>query len=306
MCVCVCVSYLQSSVSIFYTLSKFLQQGISWFRASCWFQHLWVLLKIESEDQKCVPVSMSLHTVCTESVWPCVGLHALHVPATVAPCPAESVRAVWCSCPFPAPQCVSLPHSLSERLLWPEAQSEFSAGHSAGPAAQRREVTYSFIICAARLWFGLLAHSQNTLTWLCFSVTSLCCSTSCKSEFSLSLNLITSSPCLWLCLRLLWLASSSRPRENRELCAATSSPCTWASVKDSLTPSGAWRKNDHGPRSICHQLRDKISILDLGLYHYTCTTSHLALRKLVAVGQFSQLTQRGVLPINQLIQLLDL
>lgn len=86
------------------------------------------------------------------------------------------------------------------------------------------------------------AHTQ---TWLCFSVTSLCCSASCRSERSLSLVLAMSSPCLWLCLRLLWLASSSRPRENRELCTPTSSRCSWASVPASLPPSGAWRRGHH-------------------------------------------------------------
>ncbi len=86
---------------------------------------------------------------------------------------------------------------------------------------------------------------KEKLTWLCFSVTSLCCSASCRSELSLSLNLIRSSPCLWLCLRLLWLASSSRPRENKELWTPTSSLWSWANVKDSLTPSGTWRENDN-------------------------------------------------------------
>lgn len=37
-----------------------------------------------------------------------------------------------------------------------------------------------------------------------------------------------------------------------------------------------------------------------------CTSSHLALSKLVVVGHLSQLTQRGVLPFNQLVQLLGL
>lgn len=47
-------------------------------------------------------------------------------------------------------------------------------------------------------------------------------------------------------------------------------------------------------------------ILDQGLHHYMGATSHLALGELVAVGHFCQLTQRGVLPINQLVQLLGL
>lgn len=47
-------------------------------------------------------------------------------------------------------------------------------------------------------------------------------------------------------------------------------------------------------------------ILDLGLHHYTWLLSHLALSELVAVGHLSQLAQRGVLPLNQLVQLLGL
>lgn len=49
-----------------------------------------------------------------------------------------------------------------------------------------------------------------------------------------------------------------------------------------------------------------LTILDLGLHHYTFPLSHLALSKLVAVGHLSQLAQCGVLPFNQLVQLLGL
>lgn len=157
------------------------------------------------------------------------------LPVTAVLCPAESVWAAWCSGLFPALLRISLPHFPSELLPYPEVLSDFSEGHSGGPAGQKTDSGWSLFPLRLPASFTL----TNALTWLCFSVTSLCCSTSWRSEMSLSFSLIRSSPCLWLCLSLLWLASNSRPRENRELCTPTSSLCSWASATDSLTPSGA-------------------------------------------------------------------
>lgn len=166
-------------------------------------------------------------------IWVRIDYMGCMLPATVSPCPADSVWAVQCSCLSPEPHCVSLPHSPSVLLLWSEAQCRFSGGHSAGSAVEDTHV--KLLVLQTLIYIDKLTVM---LTWLCFSVTSLCCSASCRSPFSLSLNLTRSSPCLWLWCRLLWLASSSKPRENRELWTPTSSLCSWAIVKDSVVPSG--------------------------------------------------------------------